>query len=164
MATLKTDWVNLGAQLVPGQTLVVKLDAWRQTFYFWSLNRVDRILLINNLPLSVFAHDHDVVPSGNHGNGPLVLDLGGAHYKGRPIQMDDQVTFYCDRLERTDQFGFLMIKQYFVEDRPGPDRQIGDRDPDAPVLPRKAVSRPTIIRPTAPVRPVFTTRKPTRER
>lgn len=164
MATLKIETINLTDMMVAGQSLTIKLDAWKQTFYYWTLSRNDSNVLINNLPLARFAHDHDIAPSGNHGNGPLVIEFGGAHYKGRPIQIDDTITFYCKSRgeEPNNQFALLMVKQYFVEDRPGPDRQIGDRDIDAPALPRKAVARAP--RPVVPSRPVIIERKPTRSR
>jgi len=164
MATLKKEIVNLTGLFESGKSVTIKLDAWKQTFYYWSLSRTNTNVLLQALPLALFAHDHDTAPSGNHGNGPLVIEFGGAHYKGRPIQLDDEITFTSKTIdpETPNQFGLLMIKQYFIEDRPGPDRQIGDRDVNAPALPRKAVARAP--RPVVPSRPVIIERKPTRSR
>lgn len=159
MATIKTEWVNLTSELRTRtrRQWKVKLDAWKVTFYYWSLTTKSSELVVNGLPLSLFAHDA-TTESGPAGNGPLVIELGGAHYKGRPIQMDDEITFLS--VDSTEDIGaLLMIKQYFVEDRPGPDRMLGDTDPN---IPPAKIRRPTSGRPPAsparPTRPTITDR------
>ena len=156
MATIKTEWVNLTSNLTePGnRDFTLKLDAWRITFYFWSASTKTNNLLVNGLPLALFAHDFYTSPGGGGlaGNGPLVIELGGAHYKGRPIQMDDEVRFSVKNDGRGEQCAFLMVKQYFVEDRPGPDRMLGDADPNLPPSPKRAPTR-TPTRPASAPRP-----------
>jgi hypothetical protein len=159
MATIKTEWVNLTPN-ISGRLrsqFVVKLDAWKTTFYYWSNSTKDANLTINGLPLALFSHDYNTIVDQPVGNGPLVIELGGAHYKGRPIQMDDQVTFVGENGNGA-LCALLMVKQYFIEDRPGPDRMLGDVDPNIP----PAVSgRPRIVRPARPVatsRPSVTSR------
>lgn len=159
MATIKTEWVNLTSEITSNRrkTWKVKLDAWKVTFYYWSLSNKDTNLVINGLPLSFLAHDL-TSEGGNAGNGPLIIELGGAHYKGRPIQMDDEVTFLTAD-EEPGPCALLMIKQYFIEDRPGPDRMLGDTDPN---IPPAKIRRPTSGRPPAsperPTRPTITDR------
>ena len=156
MATIKTEWVNLTSNLTePGnRDFTMKLDAWRITFYFWSDSTKTTNLLVNGLPLALFAHDfNNGIPTGGYaGNGPLVIELGGAHYKGRPIQMDDEVRFSVKNDGRSERCAFMMVKQYFVEDRPGPDRMLGDSDPNLPPSPKRAPTR-TPTRPASAPRP-----------
>lgn len=159
MATLKITTINLNDQLFGSNTFTVKLDAWKQTFYFWADNAEQDIVLLDGFNLSDLSHDRFLTSGQHAGNGPLVIEFGGAHYKGKPIQLDDRITFTCNKLAQRASCRMLCVKQYFVEDRPGPDRLISDqlaREVSAPrrqVATRPAAPRPTPTRPTS-TRPV----------
>lgn len=126
MATLKISTLNLNSELRGGNVFNVKLDAWKQTFYLWALDASKDIITIDGLNLAAFAHDLANPTKSTGGNGPFVLELGGAFYKGRPIQLDDQLTFTCAKGPESLNCVLLCVKQYFVEDRPGPDKTISD--------------------------------------
>jgi hypothetical protein len=158
MATLKITTINLNDQLFGSNTFTVKLDAWKQTFYFWSAVADADIVLLDGFNLADLAHDQLQLAGQHAGNGPLVIEFGGAFYKGKPIQLDDQITFQCDKFgEDRQRCRMLCVKQYFVEDRPGPDRLISDQLAREVSAPRRQVAtRPAASRPTRPTssRPV----------
>lgn len=156
MATIKVTTINLNSLLFPTNTFVVKLDAWKQTFYIWGDNAEKDVLLLDGFNLTDLAHDRY---SDNHyaGNGPLVLEFGGAFYKGKPIMLDDQLTFTYAGEEPVNNARLLCVKQYFVEDRPGPDRLIRDTLPREVAAPRRQVA-------TRPAGPRITPTRPTSSR
>jgi len=152
MATLKVSTLNLNGELYGTNRFTVKLDAWKQTFYFWSAVASTDVVLLDGFNLADLAHDQ-LLPAGQHtGNGPLVIEFGGAFYKGKPIQLDDQITFQCSKFGVLPGCRMLCVKQYFVEDRPGPDKTITDevqrnlpgrtKPPANPVGPRAEFNRP----------------------
>lgn len=156
MATLKISTLNLNSELRGGNVFNVKLDAWKQTFYLWALDASKDIITIDGLNLAAFAHDLANPTKSTGGNGPFVLELGGAFYKGRPIQLDDQLTFTCEKGPESLNCVLLCVKQYFVEDRPGPDKTIADavsrnlpgrkQPPAGAYGPRTITERPTVSR------------------
>jgi hypothetical protein len=157
MATLKVTTLNLSAELYGSNVFTVKLDAWRQSFYFWARNAQTDRLLLDGFNLADLAHDQFLRAGQNAGNGPLVLDFGGAIYQGRPIQLDDQLTFACDMNPdpTRNNARLLCVKQYFVPDRPGPDKLMGNQlriDVEAQKLTRPPQIRPTATRPR-PIQP-----------
>lgn len=146
MGCLKVETINLTPQLATNGAFTVKLDAWRCTFYYFTRNANNRDLLLDSLDLSLFSHDHDPNLTGNHGNGPLTIVLGGAFYKGVPIMLDDQISFRSQGTGSSET-AFLLIKENFILDRPGPDALFNE-PPPAPIAPRTV--RPRITTP-APV-------------
>lgn len=158
MATIKVATLNLNGELRDQNVFTVKLDAWKQTFYYWGLNASKDVLTLDGLNLAVFAHDLHDPGERAAGNGPFVLEFGGAFYKGKPIQLDDQITFQCGKFAIGQQpnCNLLCVKQYFVEDRPGPDKTITDavsrnlpgrkQPPAGAYGPRTITERPTVSR------------------
>lgn len=157
MATLKIATLNLNGNLRDRNVFTVKLDAWKQTFYYWTFDNRDELLLDG---FNLGDLSHGLVPGvvRTDANGPLVLEFGGAFYKGKPIQLDDTITFQCNKQGPESNCRLLCVKQYFVEDRPGPDRLITEQLAREVVKPRRATpARPTTPRPTTtPARPTFT--------
>jgi hypothetical protein len=158
MATLKISTLNLNGQLTDGNVFRVKLDAWKQTFYVWGENAQNDVIRIDGFNLTDLAHDRylNLPGSDNYaGNGPLVLEFGGASYKGRPIMLDDELTFTCGKLSEASNCRLLCVKQYFVEDRPGPDRTLAEQVKREIVAPRQIAPRVPGTRPRiTSVRPV----------
>ena len=157
MATIKVTTLNLNSQLFGSNVFTVKLDAWKQTFYFWGDTAQSDIVLLDGFNLSDLAHDRFLTAGQHAGNGPLVLEFGGATYKGKPILLDDQLTFTCSKLAERNNCRMLCVKQYFVEDRPGPDRLIRDQLPREVAAPRRQVA-------TRPAGPRITPTRPTSSR
>lgn len=145
MATIKIATINLNSQLFTNNTFTVKLDAWKQTFYYWGQNADNDVVLLDGLNLTNFSHDQHTTGGQHAGNGPLVLEFGGATYKGKPIQLDDVITFQVFKIGESTNCNLLCVKQYFVEERPGPDKTITD-----------AVSRNLPGRKHTPARPYGT--------
>lgn len=155
MATLKVVTLNLNGQLFLNNVFRVKLDAWKQTFYYWGQNSQNDILLLDGFNLTDLSHDQHTVAGQHAGNGPLVMEFGGASYKGRPIMLDDELTFSCAKLGETSKCRLLCVKQYFVEDRPGPDRTLSEQVKREIVAPRQLAPRAPGTRPRiTSVRPV----------
>jgi hypothetical protein len=152
MATLKVSTLNLNSQLFDNNVFTVKLDAWKQTFYYWGARADKDIVLLDGFNLADLSHDQYTTTGPAAGVGPLVLEFGGAFYKGKPIQLDDQITFNCGKIDERSNCRMLCVKQYFVEDRPGPDKTITDevqrnlpgraKPPANPAGPRTEFNRP----------------------
>jgi hypothetical protein len=155
MATLKVSTLNLNGQLFSTNVFRVKLDAWKQTFYYWGQNSQTDIVLLDGFNLTDLSHDQHTTAGQHAGNGPLVLEFGGASYKGKPIMLDDELTFNCAKLGGEPKCRLLCVKQYFVEDRPGPDRTLTEQVKREIVAPRQLAPRTPGTRPRiTSVRPV----------
>lgn len=116
MGVIKTDFVDVMAMLGQAgqQEVRLMLDAWKVTIMVCSTNPLQ--IRLNGALISPLC---DV---GLTGTGNLLLVLGGAMDARGPILMDDVLRVTTDPdFERDQAQAFVLIKEYFVETRVGPD-------------------------------------------
>jgi len=117
MGVIKTDFVDVMAMLSQAgqQEVRFMLDAWKVTLLVTSSNPLQ--IRLNGALISPLC---DI--SGTLGAGHLSLILGGAMDARGPILLDDVLSITTDPdYERDAAQAFVMVKEYYVETRIGPD-------------------------------------------
>jgi len=119
MGVIKTEFLDVMAALGQAgrQSVSIKLDAWKVT-----------LLVVQTNPLQIRLNGALISPlcdvSGTLGAGHLSLVLGGAMDARGPILMDDVLTITTDPdFERDQAQAMVVIKEYYVDTRIGPDVQ-----------------------------------------
>ncbi len=136
MGVIKVEVVDVMAALGSNGRQVYrdKLDAWRVTLYN-----------IATSPNQVFVNGAKVSPlcdvSGTLGAGNLRMIFGGATGPKGPIMLDDELIITThDDFERDPAQALILVKEYYVPNRPGPDAV---NQAPGPQHPRNAEPRPT---------------------
>lgn len=122
MATLKKEVIDLASVLpIRFMEYRVKLDAWRVTIAMGSRSAGPELLMIDGANVSAM-----LVTTAGIDSSPFVVTLGGAVVNGRPVLLDDVLTFRTLANWVAGETAGFIIKEFFVEDRPGPDRTLAD--------------------------------------
>lgn len=132
MATIKRELVFIHEMLVQNSNFGIKLDAWRCT------------LIINGNLKGLVMDGADMFPlTWQVGASPAQLfntwtvAMGGMIVNGQPVLMDDEIQFVGTKDFTAPEpntpfpFSIVLVKEYYVEGRPGPDKTLSNEVPRA---------------------------------
>lgn len=141
MGSIKKEFVFVSESLQAGVPVRVKLDGWRCTLLLSGDLTGIRIDGSDAAPLT-----WQVTDNTKRNYNVWSVRMGGLVLNGEPVLMDDYLEIEPDLswgFPEGESFSIVVVKEYYVAGRPGPDKLLQDAVPRA--IPRR-VNRPTDTR------------------